>query len=65
MKGANLGGKGWPIVNYRTLVSCAKMAEQIKMLFGTLSGVGPGNHDGGPEPPCEEAILRGKRGGPL
>jgi len=41
------------------------MAEQIKMSFGTLSGVGSGNYDGGPEPLCKEAMLRGKREGPL
>jgi len=44
-EGQFLGGKGRPIVKYRdTAVSCAKTVEPIKMLFGTLSGVGPGNH---------------------
>jgi len=37
-----------------TIVSPAKTAEQIKMPFGMLSGMDPGNHvlHGGPDPPC-------------
>jgi len=36
-----------------TLVSPAKTAELIEMLFGLRTWVGPGNHvlDGGPDPP--------------
>jgi len=50
-----------------TLVSRAKMAEPIEMLFGLRTRVGPVNHvlDGGPDPPWEGAILRGERGVPL
>ena len=39
-----------------------KMAELIEMPFGVWTRVGrPGNHalDGDPDPPCEQAILRG------
>jgi len=45
-----------------TLVSPAKTAEPIKILFGLRTRVGQGNHalDGGPDPPWERAILRGK-----
>ena len=45
-----------------TLVSPAKMAAPIEMLFGLRTRVSPGNHvlDGGPDPPWEGAILRGK-----
>jgi len=45
-----------------TLVSPAKMAAPIEMPFGLRTRVGPRNHvlDGGPDPPCEVAILRGK-----
>jgi len=64
----------WPIVTDRialvcgsvnrsvTLVSPAKTAEAIEMLFGLRTRVGPGNHvlDGGPDPPWEGAILRGE-----
>ena len=43
-----------------------KTAEPIKMPFGLRTRVGQGNHvlDGGPDPPWEWIILRG-RGGPL
>jgi len=43
-----------------TLVSPAKTAEPIEILFGLRTWVGPGNHvlDGGPDPPWEGAILR-------
>jgi len=45
-----------------TLVSPAKTAEAIEMPFGSRTLVCPGNHalDRGPDPPCEETILRGK-----
>jgi len=40
----------------------AKTAKLIDIPFGLRTPVGPGNHvlDGGPEPPWEGAILRGK-----
>ena len=43
-----------------TIVSLAKTAELIKVLFGMWTQVSPRNHviDGGPEPPWEGAILR-------
>jgi len=45
-----------------TLVSSAKTAEPIEMLFELRTRVGPGNHvlHVGPDPPRERAILRGK-----
>jgi len=45
-----------------TLVSSAETVEPIEMSFGFRTGVGSGNHvlDGGPDPPWEEAILRGE-----
>jgi len=45
-----------------TLVSPAKTAAQIEMLFGLRTRVGPGNHvlDGRPDPPWEGAIFTGK-----
>jgi len=45
-----------------TLVSPAKTSEPIEMPFGLRTWVGPGNHilDGGPDPPWEGAVLRGK-----
>jgi len=38
------------------------MAEPIEMPFGLMIRVGPGNHvlDGGPDPPREGAILKGR-----
>ena len=44
------------------IVSPAKSAEPIDMLFGIWTRVGPGNHvlDGDPDHSCERAILRGK-----
>jgi len=50
-----------------TLLNPAKTAEPIEMPFGLRTRVGPGNHAlvGGPDPPCEGAILRGERGVPL
>ena len=49
-----------------TIVSLAKAAEPIEMPFGLLTRVGPRKHvlDGGPDPACEGAVLRGP-GGPL
>jgi len=60
-----------PIVTYRvawsvglsvTLVSPVNSAALIEMPFGLGTWVGPRNHvlDGGPDPPWEGAILRGK-----
>ena len=45
-----------------TAVSCAKMAEPVKIAFGLWTRVGPRKHmvDGGLDLPCEGAIL-GKR----
>jgi len=45
-----------------TLLSPAKTAEPIEMPFGLKTWVGQGNHvlDGGPDPPWEGAIMRGK-----
>ena len=45
-----------------TLVSPAKTAEPIKMPFELRTWVDPVNHvlDGGPDPPWEGTILRGK-----
>jgi len=45
-----------------TLVSPAKMAEPIEMLFGLWSQVGTGNHvlDGGPDPPMERGNFDAK-----
>ena len=52
----------WPVGRSVAIVSPAKTAELIKMLFGLWTRMGPGNHvlDKGPDPPCEGAILRGK-----
>jgi len=43
-------------------LSHAKMAEQIEMPFGLWTQAGLRNHTlhGGPDPPWEGAILRGK-----
>jgi len=43
-------------------VNPEETAAPIKMPFGLRTRVGPGNHvlDGGPDPPTEGAILRGK-----
>jgi len=45
-----------------TLVSPAKTAEPLKMLFGLKTRVGPGNHvlDESPDSPSSWAILRRK-----
>ena len=45
-----------------TLVSSAKTAAPIEMLFMLRTRVGPRNDvlNGGPDPPWEGAILRGK-----
>jgi len=47
-----------------TLVSLAKTAQPIEMLFGLTIQVGPGNHvlDGGLDPQWEAAILREAEG---
>jgi len=47
-----------------TVVSPAKTAQPIEMPFGLRTRVDPRNHvlDGGSEPPCEGAILRGRGG---
>ena len=52
----------WSICLTVTLVSPAKTVEPIEMQFGLRTLVGPRNHvlDGGPDPPWEGAILRGK-----
>ena len=44
-------------------MSCAKMAGPIEVPFGMWTWVGPTKHvlDGGPDPPYEGTILRGKR----
>ena len=43
-------------------MSSAKRAEPIEMPFEVWTRVGPLNHvlDGGPDPPREGAILKGK-----
>jgi len=43
----------WSFGHPVTLVSPAKTAELIEMLFGLRTGVDPGNHvlDGDPDPP--------------
>jgi len=45
-----------------TLVSPAKVAEPIEMLFGLRTWVGPGNRvlDGGPDPPMGRGNFKGK-----
>jgi len=50
-----------------TLVSTAKTAEPIEMLFGLRTQVGLENHvlDGGPDPPMERGDFEGERGVPL
>jgi len=59
---------GRPVCLSVTIVSPAKSAEPIEIPFGLWIRVRPRNHvlDGGPDQPCEGAILRaGERGGPL
>jgi len=53
----------WSVGLSVTLVSPAKTAELIEMLFGLRTQMGPRNYvlDGGPDPPMEGAIL-GERG---
>jgi len=53
-------GKGRPIVKYmdtQYVVTCAKMAEPIKMPFVLLAWVDPGKHvlDGDPDPPMQRS----------
>ena len=45
-----------------TLVSLAKTAEPIDILFGLRTQVGQGNHvlDWGPDPPWQGAFLKGE-----
>ena len=45
-----------------TIVSPAKTAEAIEILFALWTRAGPRNHvlDGGPDPPVRRAILKGK-----
>ena len=42
-----------------TLASPAKTAEPIEVPFGFWACMGPRHHvlDGGPDPPCEGAVL--------
>jgi len=64
-RGNFLREKGRPIVKYRTFgFSCAKTAEPIKMTFGTLGRVDPGNHvlDGGTDVPMGRGTFRGVSG---
>ena len=55
-------GVVWSVCQSITIVSPAKTAKQIKMLLGVWTQVGRRNHtfDGGPDPPRETEILRGK-----
>jgi len=41
-------------------MNCAKTAKPIEMPFGLWTQVGPRKHvlHGGPDPPCEGAIIR-------
>ena len=59
--GQFFGGRTCPGVPDDTVVSCAKTAEPIKMLFG-LTRVGPRKHvlDEGPDPPYEETVFSRK-----
>ena len=55
-------GVAWSVGLPVTIVSPAKTAEPIEMPFETWTQVGPKNHvlDGGPGPPREGTISRGK-----
>jgi len=57
----------WSVGRSVTLVSPAKTAAPIEIPFELKTRVGPGYHvlGGGPDPPCEGAILRGEGGVPL
>ena len=66
----------WPSVTNRvswsvglsvTLVSPAKTAAPIEMLFGLGLGVGPGNHvlDGGPDPAVGRGNFEGGKVRPI
>ena len=50
-----------------TLVSPAKTAAPIKLLFGLRTSVGPGNHvlDRGPDPPLKMGKFWGENGRPI
>jgi len=52
----------WSVGLSVTLVSPTKTAGTIQMPLGLQTKVGLGNHvlDGGPDPQCKAAILRGK-----
>jgi len=49
-------------VRRQSAVSCAKTDGPVEMLFRLWARLSSGNHvlDGGPDPPCEGAIFRGK-----
>jgi len=51
----------WSVGLSVTVVSHAKTAELIKILFGLMTWVGPGNHvlDEGPDPCVERGNLDG------
>jgi len=53
----------WSVGRSVTLLSPAKMAQPIEMLFGLWAWMGPRHHvlHGGPDSPWEGAIL-GERG---
>jgi len=52
----------WSVCRSVTLVSLAKTAGPIEMLFGLRTRVGPRNHvlDGGPDPPMGRGNFEGK-----
>ena len=55
-------GVAWSVGRSVTLVRPANRVEPIEMPFGlrTLMGLRNNVLDGGPDPPCTKAILRGK-----
>ena len=57
----------WSVGLSVTLVSPAKTAAPIKLLFGLRTWVGPGNHvlDGGPDPPMGRGKFWGENGRPI
>ena len=63
-EGANFLGEwaSYCKVQGHSTVVCAKTAEPIGMPFGLWARMGPRNHvlDGGPYPPWEGVIIRGK-----
>ena len=56
-------GAAWSVCLSVTILSPTKTAESIEMLFVLWTRMGPRNHvlDGGPDLPCERAILSGGR----